>query len=283
LDYEQFLLENLGTIDQAVLFIVRRHRLTRDEADELASSVKLKLIDRDYDVLRKYQGRSSLRTYLTAVVHRHFLDQRTARWGRWRPSARARQLGPVAVLLDRLLTRDGLTMEEAAAVMRTNHQVNASVPDLCALAGELPGRTGRRFVDEKLLADLPATDLPQDAALQEAGELAQADRIEAALAAALAKLEDEDRLVLKLHFYDGHLVSTIARLLGLEQKALYRRIDRLKAVLRSELETRGVTRDQISAVVGHPAAALGPVLGAAAEGKESSTSVNKVTGERGVW
>jgi RNA polymerase sigma factor (sigma-70 family) len=260
LDYERFLLDNLPAIEQAVQFIARRHHLSRDEADELSSSIKLKLIDRDYEVLRRYEGRSSLRTYLTAIAHRHFLDARTSVWGRWRPSARARQIGPEAILLDRLITRDGLTVIEAFEVMRTNHGVRLTSDEVQAMAGELPSRAGRRFLDDEKLSDLASTIPPPDSMLQDAGALAEADRVEDALAAALGGLEDEDRLVLKLHFHDGHQVSTISRLLGLEQKPLYRRIERLKALLRRELEARGVTREQIVAIVGHPAVALAPVL-----------------------
>ena len=100
MDYERFLLENLGTVERVVAYVARRHRLSRDEANELSSAVKLKLVDHDYEVLRRYEGRSSLRTYLTAVVIRLFLDDRVARWGKWRPSAQAKRLGAVAVLLD---------------------------------------------------------------------------------------------------------------------------------------------------------------------------------------
>jgi RNA polymerase sigma factor for flagellar operon FliA len=40
------------------------------EADDFASHPKLKLIEDDYAILRKFQGRSSLRTYLTVVIER---------------------------------------------------------------------------------------------------------------------------------------------------------------------------------------------------------------------
>src|SRR6202008_4136539 len=101
--------------------IARRHQLSADEADELGSSVRLKLVENDYEVLRKFEGRSQLRTYLTTVVKRHFLDDRNARWGKWRPSAQARRLGPVAVLLDQFLTRDRLPFEEAVQAIEARH------------------------------------------------------------------------------------------------------------------------------------------------------------------
>lgn len=264
MDYERFLLENLGTVERVVAYVARRHRLSRDEADELSSAVKLKLVDHDYEVLRKYEGRSSLRTYLTAVVIRLFLDDRVARWGKWRPSAQAKRLGAVAVLLDRLLTRDGLSQDEAIEVLRTNHGITASPQELQQIAAQLPTRTPRRFLEEDALLDAPAPEHAPDALLVEDREVHEAERIELALAAALDKLAPEERLVLKLHFTDGHQVSTISRLLTLDQRALYRRIERVKLVLRAELEARGVTWETVTAILGHPAVSLAPVVRSAA-------------------
>lgn len=53
---------------------------------------------------------------LVAVVERLSLDFRVERWGRWPPSAVADRLGPAAVLLERLVTRDGYTLQEAMAI-----------------------------------------------------------------------------------------------------------------------------------------------------------------------
>jgi tetratricopeptide (TPR) repeat protein len=53
-----------------VQFIGRRHRLAADAIEELRSAIHLKIIDNDYEVLRKLEERCSIRTYLTAVVQR---------------------------------------------------------------------------------------------------------------------------------------------------------------------------------------------------------------------
>ena len=69
-------LDHLAVIDQVAQFIGRRHHLDADAIEELQSTIRLKIIENDYEVLRKFEGRSSLRTYLTAIVQRHFLDSR---------------------------------------------------------------------------------------------------------------------------------------------------------------------------------------------------------------
>src|SRR5918993_5663749 len=75
-DYEAFFLSNLTLIDQLVASVARRHRLTSADAEDFRSTVYVRLIQDDYATLRKYEGRSSLRTYLTSVIGRLLLDQR---------------------------------------------------------------------------------------------------------------------------------------------------------------------------------------------------------------
>ena len=104
-----------------ISFVSSRHHLPGSEADDFGSHVKLKLIEDDYAILRKFEGRSNLRTYLTVVIQRLFLDYRIKAWGKWRPSAEAKRSGPVAILLERLTQRDGYGLEEAVELMKTNH------------------------------------------------------------------------------------------------------------------------------------------------------------------
>ena len=63
----------------------------------------------------------------------------------------------------------------------------------------------------------------------------------ASLDAALARLETEDRVILRLRFEDDVSVPEIARLLGLGSPfALYRRISRILAGVRRTLEAAGI-------------------------------------------
>jgi RNA polymerase sigma factor for flagellar operon FliA len=243
-----------------VRFVARRHHLAPDEAEDLSAAVKVKLLEDDYAVLRKFEGRSSVRTYLTTVVARCFLDSRTERWGRWRPSAQARRLGAVAVLLDRLLTRDGVAFDEACERLRANHGVPLSRGELEAIRVQLPSRVGRRFVDESEIRERAAEGTAEEEALDVAAHLSEADRVEAALGSAVAALPPEDRLLLRMKFQDNLQVSRIAQLLGLDQKPLYRRLEQVMKVLRGELEARGIQRDRVLDILGHPAFDPAPVF-----------------------
>jgi hypothetical protein len=53
---EREFLDHLPVIDQVVQFIGRRHRLDPGAIEELQSAIHLKIIDNDYEVLRKFEG-----------------------------------------------------------------------------------------------------------------------------------------------------------------------------------------------------------------------------------
>jgi len=74
-----------------------------------------------------------------------------------------------------------------------------------------------------------------------------------ALDAAVAGLEPQDAVLLRLRFIEGLQVSAIARTLRLDQKSLYRRIDRLKARLRAALEAQGFSVADIQGFFGSDA------------------------------
>jgi len=269
-DYERFLLDHLSTIEQAVRYVARRYQLSPDQVDELSATVRLKLVDRDYELLRNFQGRSTLRTYLVAIALRHFQDERDAQWGKWRPSMAAKRLGPVALLLDRLLTRDGLSLDEAIEMLRTNHQVTSSREEIEELARRLPSRHGRHFVGEEALESLAASPHAGDSGVASETLSDEADRVEEALLAALETLPDEDVLILKYRFQDNLQIATVARLLGIPEKPLYKRIEKVMRVLQRELEARDVSREQAQNIVGSAAVDLRPVLQLAVARKRPS-------------
>ena len=74
----QFLAEHYGLVLRLVRSVARRRRLSADDAEELRSLVLLKLVENDFAVGRKFEGRSSLATYLTKVIWRVWLDRRNA-------------------------------------------------------------------------------------------------------------------------------------------------------------------------------------------------------------
>lgn len=241
------LLPHLDLVDRITGALARRRRLSAEEAEDFAAEVRLILWEDRGQVLSSFQGNSSWKTYLTTVVNRLYIDRQRARWGRWRPAAVAKRLGPAAVLLDQLLHRDGISFEEAAEMLRRNHGVEMPISELAELAGQLPHRPPRRVEGEEALERI-GVDGDVDAAVYEK----EAGRVEGALNAVLAELGPEDRLLLQLLFENGLKISAVARMLGEEQKPLYRRRDQLLAQLRQGLEARGVTWAEVAGAGSKP-------------------------------
>jgi RNA polymerase sigma factor (sigma-70 family) len=237
---EALFLSQLELIERVISFVSSRHHLPGADADDFASHVKLKLIEDDYGVFRKFRRRSALRTYLTTVIGRLFQDYRNSAWGKWRPSAEAVRAGEVAILFERLTVRDRYGFEEACELMEMNHQVTVPRAELDAIAGRLPNRVRRRFESEEALADVAADQRPLDEGVADQERAVTAARVQAALATAMHALDAQDRLIVALRFRDGRTFVEIARLLRLDQKGLYRRVERLLKELRATLRASGV-------------------------------------------
>lgn len=232
-------LAHQSVIESAIRFVCRRRGLRGDEAEEFAGEVRLRLVESDYDILRKFQGRSSLQTYLTVVIQRLALDFRAARWGRWRPSALARAEGPAAVRLEQLVVRDGVPLADAIIIV-TRELGEMDRARLEALAARFPLRIRRHYVGEELL-EAAAVDAPDaERLLVRADEEARFERIKTRLAETLSTLEPSERLVLQLRFEQGMKVADIARLQQVDQKRLYRRIEEALKQLRTILEGEGL-------------------------------------------
>jgi RNA polymerase sigma factor (sigma-70 family) len=248
-EYEQRFLSSLDLIDRIVRVTCRRYRCREDEAEEFASTVKVRLISDDYAVFRKFGGRSSLSTYLTTVIQRLFLDYRNQMWGKWRPSAEAKRLGSLAETLERLVVRDGLRLDEACQVLRMNHGVGESEEELKRLADRLRLQARWQRVPESESLDLSGADHRPDDAVVEGERANLRQRVEAQLKRAVDDLPAEDRLLVRLRIEDGSPVADISRLLAVDAKQLYRRYDALFRTLRQKLEAEGIGAEVVGEVL----------------------------------
>jgi len=246
---ETLFVAQLPVIETVVSHVCRRHHLAATEAQEFRSEVTLRLMQRDYEVLRRFQGRSSLRTYLTVVVNRLFLDYRIQLWGKWRPSAEAKRLGPVALSLERLIARDGWSFDQAVEVLRTSHAVDESPDELYAIYVRLsPSGPNRHFVPEDAAQHVPSTAPAPDETLIRAEREFAGNRVRLALDRARQGLRPEERLILKMRFDDAFPVSEIAAALRLDQKRLYRTIEGILERLRTGLVADGLSLEDVTAL-----------------------------------
>jgi RNA polymerase sigma factor (sigma-70 family) len=248
---DQLFLQNLGHIERVAAHTCRRHHFGREETEDFISSVKCKLIEDNYAILRKFQEKSSPRTYLTVVVNHLFQDHRNHLWGKWRPSAEAERRGSLAIQLERMLVRDGVSFDEACETLWTNHHIEASRQELADLAGTLPHRNPpRRLEGEEVLENHPAQEMPPDEQVLAKEREGRRREISRFPKDALCQLPPEDALLARMRC--DFKVSQIARTLHLEQKPLYRRLDGIYKTLRKDLESRGIRPDEIDELLSIP-------------------------------
>ncbi|MEO8484226.1 MAG: sigma-70 family RNA polymerase sigma factor [Acidobacteriota bacterium] len=233
--------QHRATLDTVIASVCRRNRLSPEDSDDFGSDFRLKLLEQDCAALARFEGRSSLHTYLVVVATRALQDWRNARWGKWRPSAEAQRLGPVAQRLERLIIRDQQTLDEAHETLRVNFGLTTSRVELEQMAARLPTRQRRTFVGDEALQEQETTDTRADKPLQAIRAAESAGAAVASLKAALARLPPTDQLILKMRFESNLSVVNISRALHLEQKPLYRHIDRLLAQLRGLIEEQGLS------------------------------------------
>ncbi len=202
-------------------------------------------MDRDYAILGKFRERSSISTYLATVLANLYHDYRNHIWGKWRASAAAERLGPLAVLLEKLVWRDGYAFREAIGVMRSRG-VTLTDMELARLYQQIPARVGDREVS---LDDVEPTALIDDS-VHAAPRAEERELLVAAVESAVEQLSNEDKVITRMRFWDGRTVAEIARALCVEQRPLYRRIEAIKARLRETLMQSGIDAARASEILG---------------------------------
>jgi RNA polymerase sigma factor (sigma-70 family) len=248
---QELLTANLAVVERAVAFAARRYRLDPADAEEFASVVKLRLVDNDYAIVRAYEERSSFSTYMSIVVQRMALDYRIHAWGKWHSSAEAKRLGELAVDLEKLLHRDGRTIEDAEKILASRH-AGVTRQSLVALAARLPERAPRRrdvaLEEAETVAVTRPAEVEEPALADDRRRVSE--RVSSIMSTVLSRLPDDERLILQLRFEGGMTVAQIARSLGLDQKLTYRQIERNMRDFRRELERSGIASADVADVIG---------------------------------
>jgi RNA polymerase sigma factor (sigma-70 family) len=231
--------------------VARRGGLSPDEGDDLAASVKLALIDHDYAVLRAFEGRCSLGTYVASIAHRLLADERMHAAGRWRPAAESKRAGEAAVLLEMLVVRDHRTLEEALPlVQKIDPAFTRDAAE--ALLARLPRRATRAHLvplDDRIPEQEVAPGTVEERALAR-DRAAAAMKTNAIVRDVFATLRADDRVLLRLRFGNGMRVAAIARAWQCDQQILYRRIETIVRRLRQELVRAGIDAATVAQLTG---------------------------------
>lgn len=238
---ERAFCEHLPRIEALAASVARRSGFPADDCPDVVAWVRLRLIEHDYAILARHRGESSLVSYLAVVIAGLVRDYRMATWGRWRPSAAAVRLGTIAVRLETLTGRDGLPIDQAVNVLLSEGAATTE-RELRHLHRLLPVRPPLRprevAMDDPTIEEALATPATTggDAGSSDAGER---ETFFAALERAVRSLPPEEQLVVRLRFGEGLTIADVARALGLDEKALYRRLPQIVRRVRQRLEAAG--------------------------------------------
>src|SRR5262249_44489950 len=162
---------------------------------------------RNYDIFRRFAGRSSLRTYLVVVGTRLLLDWRVERYGKWRPSATAQRLGRPATALERLLRRDGYGLDAAIELARLHHP-SLTEGEARAIAEQLPARARPQMVAETHGYALCALDDEDPVDAQE--RQAARTHLMAKLSRAMRSLAPDEQFLIVQRYLRGRSVQALA-------------------------------------------------------------------------
>jgi RNA polymerase sigma factor for flagellar operon FliA len=247
-------LSELDRIERIVRYVCR-HEGGGPEVEDFSSVVKLRLIEDDFAILRKFRGRSRISTYLVTVIQRLYVDHRVRERGRWRSSAAARRLGALAVRLEELTRRDGLTVDEAYLVLTMNEAQTLTRDELTQLYAQIPTRVRGRRTLRSPRPDDATTDgtevLDGLVSRDRDRAIARAVRV---LDSAMRELDPDERLLLSRAFVQGRSMTEVSKDMQVSRHSLHRRVSRTLERLRELVEAGG-----LCAVKARELFALGPL------------------------
>jgi RNA polymerase sigma factor (sigma-70 family) len=282
MDCQELLRSNLALVERLVRFVCQRARVVGADVDDFASTVKLALIDDDYSVLRAWEGRSSLATYLTVIIQRLLADERFRSLGRWRPSSEAKRMGDAGILLEMLIRRDERTLAEAVPMVRAVDDT-LTAGDVEAMAARLPIRPSRmRLVEMNPVAveNVAGRD-EADAAVAQREVQRLSERTSSVMSEAIVSLPIRDRMLLRLRFMSMMSIGDAARILQVPQRPLYRRLEQILGVLRRSLLAANVNAGSAEELIGSAFASLDFGLSDQENGARAPVSREEGTGLRG--
>lgn len=257
MDVSDLFRTQLATIDRAIERVCRRAGLQGADAEDFASEARLALMEDDYRVLRRYRGECALATFVTVVVQNLLTDLREQNLGRFRASAAASRGGDAAVMLERIVMRDGRTIEEALPMIR-NVDPSFTRAQALAILRELPERTKRpRVVElEDGHAEVVAGAERADERVMIAEQQRVSEEASRVVRETLAGLPIEDRMLVQLHYGSGMSVADVSRMLRLPQRPMYRRMESVLERLRRALHDAGLDAGSVQELIGGPKAEM---------------------------
>ena len=230
-----------------------------NEALELNNHV-LDILQRDnYRVLKEFKGDARITTYITAIISRHAVDMIRKKLGRSRDKERAKEMGDTGLLIYQRVINENCPISEVLKELQTDHGYKGSMSDLETILQKIKGKnptppaangsngatgsavkTGTQVGEnEYIIPDLRGD--PQQLIIEDQRK----NKIQEVIHSIITGLDGEERILLRMRFPRGDNekpASTVqvSKILGISQKAVYKRMARLLKKCKDQLNREGV-------------------------------------------
>jgi RNA polymerase sigma factor (sigma-70 family) len=230
-----------------------------NEADETLNEVLEHLKADDFRVLRKFQGKAKLTTYLTTIISNLAINRVRKRNGRSRAKERAMNMGDVAERLYEAVYGRGYSLGEAHGFLNFTWGIAASYAELGVMLDRMRGRDdvhhqsgtgecwppmGKEVVTgEGIEIVIPDPSRSADEVLADDQRERFSRRV---LDGVLEELSGEERVILTLRFPIDDCESPkanreIAEMLDLTEKAVDNRVRRILNRCRQMILSQGLS------------------------------------------
>jgi RNA polymerase sigma factor (sigma-70 family) len=226
----------------------RRRFPDGNDADECYVFVIDRLKADDYRRIRQFKGKSSIQTYLYAVINALVADYKRKKYGRKRIPKAVARLGEWAEAIYRLVCWGRYSFAEAYDIAMVEGRFDGSYEEFLEETDPIrqaPCPENPRFipVDDSQMQSLPQTDDTASNPLEEL--LRKTDLKKRAKAASVIReatkgLSDEEQLLVRLVYGSDHSVRAAARVIGLKAGAARRLLKRVLLKYRENLLAEGI-------------------------------------------
>ncbi len=224
-----------------------------NEALELSNRVLDLLKKNDFRILRDFQEKCKLTTYLCAIISRQAIDMIRRKLGRSREKERAKLLGEAGLLVYERIFKDKYSPAEVLDELNSTKH-SCTLEELEEIVKKIKGpnkientendsiiRTGKVTVKEEVVVVDNKSD-PQQITMDNM----QREKTREVINDILHQLSGEERLILRMRYPAGEgeepkPVQFIADTLSISQKAVYKRITRIMKKCKQRANERGVS------------------------------------------
>ncbi len=225
-----------------------------NEAIELFNLVLDILRKEDYKVLKEFKGNSRITTYFTAIISRQAVDMIRKKRGRSREKERAKEFGEVGLAIYREIIKNGRSPSDVWEQFKSDGFFARSLEELEAIAAKIKSTEKPIDLNQDGIAVKEAVSIGVDGYVipdpqMDPGKVFEEQQrrqtMQKVIRGIINQLSGEERLLLRMRFPYGEdekpkSVDQVSKVLGISQKAVYKRITRLMEKCREQLGQQGV-------------------------------------------